>query len=574
VTTYQRTYSAVLTGGGSAVPAPLMVTDASVTLDEGWAPYAQASIVIKTPPPAVLARLSNLSARPRVVLTITSTPGGSRSFDLGVMARQVMLGAGTTGVSLASDEAILQDFAHTGLTPDLGTRPLQKSVRQVIQYVMSRALGVTSIVEESDFDFTTFYRTQNIWPFIPQPDADKFMPGVNAIVQPPILGGSFSVQPQQTSTNDSYANVQLSLSPGRTYTLSLRIGLSIAQVGSLHAYARRAVVLVTESGVERVIALTSAAPNQQGATYYRITFTMPSNTGTAAIRLYSGGTRQTTGSSNNTVSYRDVLVIEGDGIAPDGTLETYFDGSTSPTVAYTYSWDGDPGFSSSTRTPRLNRSPEILIWKPGQTAWDFLSPILESAGLRLWCDELRRWHLTTPSYTVAGTIRAHSGTNLYAGSDLMSRTAQQSSGVPLYIDAVIIRYTWIDDLGNDRERYDVATTSGFSKPYLVERPETPFPGAGAATYLLRRYILRRRQLPVTAAIDLTATPGMGISIKTPDGTLLTGYLDAVTFDLGEDVMPLTAKDLVETISTAWSTLDPGIPWSASPIGASWASETA
>lgn len=572
MTTYERTLSGTLTSGGAAVA--LTVLDASVTLDEGWAPYAQASIVIKTPAAGVLARLSNLAARPRVQLTITSTPGGTRTFDLGVTARQIFHEDGTVGISLASDEAVLQDFAHTGLTADLGMRPLQTSTRQIVQYVMSRALGVTTIIETNDFDFTTFYRSTNLWPFVPTASNERFVAGVNALVQGDSDLNSWRVIPRGTTSNDTYAAVGVSMTAGKTYTLSARVGMTIAQNGSLHAYARRAAVIVTESGVERLLALTPAIPNAPGATYQRITFTVPVNVSATTVRLYAGGVQPTTGASNNAVSYKDVFIIEGDGRAPDGTLEEYFDGDTRATTAYTYAWDGAPGTSSSTRTPRLSRSPEILMWKPGQTAWDFLAPILESSGLRFWCDELRRWHLTTTSYAVEGIVRALAGTNLYAASDLMSRTASQPDGVPLYLDAVIIRYTWIDDLGNDRERYDVATTEGFTKPFLIERPETPFPGAGAATYLLRRYMLRRRQVPVTAAIDLAATPGMDVSIRSPDGTFLTGYLDAVTFDMGADEMPLKTKNLIDTLPTAWSTLDPGIPWSASPIGASWASETA
>jgi hypothetical protein len=574
VTTYERTFTGTLTGGGSGGTITLTVLDASVTLDEGWAPYAQASVVIKHPGAAALARLSNLAARPRVQLRITSTPGGTRSFDLGLTARQVFVETGTVGLSLASDEAVMQDFAHTGLTPDLGMRPLQTSTRQIVQYVMSRALGVTTIVETNDFDFTTFYRSTNLWPFIPTTDNQRFVAGVNALVQGDSSLNSWQVIPRGTASNDTYAVVGVSMTAGKTYTLSARVGMTIAQNGGLHAYARRAAVIVTESGVERLLALTPAIPNAQGATYQRITFTVPVNVSATTVRLYSGGAQPTSGGSVNAVSFKDVFIIEGDGKAPDGTLEQYFDGDTGASTAYTYAWDGAPGTSSSTRTPRLSRSPEILIWKPGQTAWDFLSPILESAGLRFWCDELRRWHLTTPTYSLPGTVQAHAGSNLYAATDLMSRTASQSDGVPLYLDAVIIRYTWIDDLGNDRERYDVATTEGFTKPFLIERPETPFPGAGAATYLLRRYMLRRRQVPVTAAIDLAATPGMGVSIRVGDGTLLTGYLDAVTFDMGADEMPLKTKSLIETLPTAWSTLASGIPWSASPIGASWASETA
>ena len=543
MTTMRRNVTGYLAKPNGDPYGALIILDSSITLDEGWAPYGQADLVVKLPSLTMQAALMDLSARPRVILTVETkayvyspgTPSSFRVFEFGVIARQVDVKGGTVSLSLATNESQLQDFAHTGLTPDMGLRPLQRSVRNMVQYVLARALGGSpTVVETNDYDFTTYSSARNLWSYkLGKTSYTIPAQAAIAVVGTDVVG----VQPNGTG-NDSFAFVKPGLTPGQTYTMSATISIPAVQQGTLSSRARRLVLVTAIGGVYRVSAQSSQIPNVAGTSQrVSFTFTVPSNATDQEIRLYAGA------ESTGRVNFANIIILEGDGLDEFGNPIGFFDGDTAATTGYTYSWDGDANTSSSTRTPRINRSPEILIWSPGQTAWDLLRPILEASGLRLWCDETNAWHLTTSTYSRTGTVTAAAGDNLYAASDLVSRTASQSSGVPLYVDAVIVRYTWIDEKGNDRERFDVATTSGFIKPYLVERPETPFPGAGAATYLLRRCMRRRRQVPVTRSILMTTNPGQTVVIKLGDGSTLTGYLDAVTFDLGADEMMLRTKDL-------------------------------
>jgi hypothetical protein len=120
----------------------------------------------------------------------------------------------------------------------------------------------------------------------------------------------------------------------------------------------------------------------------------------------------------------------------------------------------------------------------------------------------------------------------------------------------------------------VYAPSGYTRPYLVELTETPYPGPGAARFLFARYAARRRQINVTARVDYSVTPGMQASITVPEMEAQTGYLDSVSWSLSGDEMTVVTKNLVATPATAWNQLAPGIAWSASPTGALWAAETA
>src|SRR5690606_15678659 len=47
-------------------------------------------------------------------------------------------------------------------------------------------------------------------------------------------------------------------------------------------------------------------------------------------------------------------------------------------------------------------SVDVLKRRPGTRAWDFLSPLLSVSGLRLFCDEERKWRLVTSPYDTEG----------------------------------------------------------------------------------------------------------------------------------------------------------------------------
>src|SRR5690606_29127498 len=83
----------------------------------------------------------------------------------------------------------------------------------------------------------------------------------------------------------------------------------------------------------------------------------------------------------------------------------WFTGATTDTDDYTYSWSGDTDASASERTPVTPRPREMFAWRPGESLWDFLQPLMEASGLRLFCDEERAWRLVDLStYETSGLV--------------------------------------------------------------------------------------------------------------------------------------------------------------------------
>lgn len=105
----------------AAEDATLTLTGGTVTLDESWSPYIQATLTCAAPPAAVLAALDpRQNPAPRVILTMVqwfldATPARSFTADLGVRSTRTVDGELT--LTLASDEALAQDAA---LVIDLG----------------------------------------------------------------------------------------------------------------------------------------------------------------------------------------------------------------------------------------------------------------------------------------------------------------------------------------------------------------------------------------------------------------------------------------------------------------------
>lgn len=114
----------------------ISVRGGSVTLDAGRVPHVQGDLR------APIALLDELDPRvtPRVVLTATARIGSQtqvRIFDLGVRRRPVEHGDGTMTLTLASDEALLDDFRP--LSDDSGPAGYA-TIRGVVGYVLSVVL--------------------------------------------------------------------------------------------------------------------------------------------------------------------------------------------------------------------------------------------------------------------------------------------------------------------------------------------------------------------------------------------------------------------------------------------------
>ncbi|ROS57197.1 carbohydrate binding domain-containing protein [Frigoribacterium sp. PhB118] len=543
-----RTYTATLrTAVGKTYP--LNIVDGSAGLSEARAPYASASLTIAHPGLTVLAALDP-TLLPRVTLTLSSTPGATRTLDLYVSARQLDTAAARVGLNLSGDELLLQDYKRVATEPYRNLWINQGSVADIVSIVLSTVYGGGAAWKRGAWatrPIPTYSAAKNLIPVgsFEVPSGVWIATNValsQSSTRARIGTNSLRMVPNTANVNDSYASLNPGLEPGKTYRFNGSVWCA-ALSGTVNARALSVVVLATVAGTTRQVGYGPANLRNQWVDVFA-EFTIPENATYSEVRIYNGA------ASGGGDCWWDALSIyEGDGRDTNGISPIpYFDGDTPDTETYRYDWDAAAGLSPSTRTPVLDRDPELLTWSPGQSAWEYLTPILQAVGLRLFCDETRTWQLVDDNYAVAGTVRAAAGTNLYAHTDLMSRTATQTDGLPLFCDAVVIAYTWRDRAGDERTQYDIAGTTNPTKAYVIERPDTAFPGAGTAAYVLRRLQARQKQQTATAAIDFAATPGMSVAITSGAADALTGYLDAVEWNLTADDMQLVSKGLIVVAS--------------------------
>ncbi|HEY4267086.1 MAG TPA: hypothetical protein VGM94_02730 [Galbitalea sp.] len=187
---------------------------------------------------------------------------------------------------------------------------------------------------------------------------------------------------------------------------------------------------------------------------------------------------------------------------------------------------------------------DATMWQPGTTAQKYFDALAEPASLRLWCDEKRRWHLTERQSPSDGNL-AITPTTMVKSKDGMSLDPN------VWADAVVVRYTWTDDLGASHTAYDPAGAQPAKALLPVERPNTIYPGAGAAAGILSRLQGRGRVLDVSLETVLSATPGQTTRITPPDTVSVIGSVASVTFRYPDDEMDLSSRGLVDVSPDSW-----------------------
>lgn len=572
MTVATRTITATLVVGSTLYPLDLKT--GNLDMDESISPLVGGDITVSHPGLSVFALIVPGN---KVRLTST-TRGATINVNLNIQARQLVAETGEIGINLVNDEARVQDYSPT---TNVNYNGSQTSLRTIVNAVLTRAMGATTSAAYASGADVAVPTTTELDNLIPgggfETATGNWTPNnaTLALVTGWSQFGSYSLKitPANTS-NQSWATVVVPVSAGGTYTLSAYVRVQALQSGTLNSAARQfqAVATYQDGGTvsTSIIGRATAAPNT-GFTTTRVSmgFTVPPNATSVSVRLVNGGSN----SADNSIYVDGVLLTEGNGKDTDGTVLDYFDGSTAASTLYSYSWDGDAGLSTSARTPRIARDPDALTWTPGVGGIEFLQPLVQSVGFRLFQDINGTWRLADNDYAVAGEVRASYGYNLIRANDLISKTATQTDGLPLYADAVVLRYSWTDVLGRERTKSDIAAPAGYTKPYIPDVIQAPFPGAGRAAYMLSRLSQRRRQMEVVRTTDFTARAGMDAVISTPDGGTQLGYVDAVSWDLTNDEMTVRTKGLVTTPPSAWFNLATGVAWSASPTGSSWAAET-
>jgi hypothetical protein len=209
-----------------------------------------------------------------------------------------------------------------------------------------------------------------------------------------------------------------------------------------------------------------------------------------------------------------------------------------------------------------NADPETLLWHPGVSAWDFLDDLLQTAGLRLFCDDERRWRLVNSSYVLPELLAITVRQNVVDATENISRTSDE------WFDAVLYHYRWTDERGTAREAYDIATTPGYTKPLVID-VERAYPGRGAAKYVLDRAAGKGRTLQLRALSDYSAQPTRMMTATLPGTPILTGTITAVTWEFDTDEMAVDTRNLTDTPDEAWILIPRGHSWDDIPVGMSW-----
>jgi hypothetical protein len=532
--------------------ADLSIISGTVTADEGWAPYGQAQLVIARPAASVVARLDP-TARVSIELELADDEsaleefGGTEIFRLALVARRFNAD-NSIGLSAMSGEQYLQDYKLPATTEDISYWSNQSSLRSIVYNVLTKALGpgFTADFDAIDTPFFTYSELTNLIenPSFEIANAEGWTPAGCDVERSDTWSatGNFSgrINPNN-STVDTYASADPGMTGGGVYTLSATFRNGPGQTGTLDTRARRMVVVATINGTPRVLFRSEPGPSTPFANErLSMTFRVPTNASSTQIRLYNGSYK------NGEVVYWDSVFLTEGGQRETNNVSplNYFDGNTTNNSSYAYVWDGDPNKSTSTRVPILERPPEVLTWSPGQSAWDFLTGILNAANQRLFCDMSGVFTLVDNNYRnrQQEAVIAY-GDNLYNVSELSSRTASQADGTPLFADGVVINYSWRDRNGVDRTRTDYAGPAQPQKLYTVDREQTAYPGKTAAAYLLARLRSKRVMLDVTAAEDFSFRPAQDITIVSAPGVTRTGTVSAITWDLTSAEMTVTTKGL-------------------------------
>ncbi|AZS40043.1 hypothetical protein CVS54_01365 [Microbacterium oxydans] len=327
-------------------------------------------------------------------------------------------------------------------------------------------------------------------------------------------------------TGTSYLNIAsaFSVRPGNIYTMAGDLASSVARnVGFMVRWTNNEGVIIRDEH------LPTVATNASTMVRSSRQVVAPPTAAKASIFAYS---LVNTAGQFHWVS--SLMWYEGVQTVP------YFSGATTNGGGYLYSWEGAVGDSVSTRVPAdgVERLPEVFTWQAGQNAWDFLKPLVATAGFRLFCDEQRRWWLIDPvGYSIPGRFSARPD-NAVEGTDTMD-VDDEDNGVT----GVVAIFKWTDPDGSSRTKKDAAGTPGKVKVLEFDRQ---YPGPGIAAAHLSKVQGLGRVQDVTVATDYSVRPGMEIQIDLPGTYAQLGTLTRVRWELTNGLMSLGSAGLRET----------------------------
>lgn len=186
----------------------------------------------------------------------------------------------------------------------------------------------------------------------------------------------------------------------------------------------------------------------------------------------------------------------------------------------------------------LAAGPDTVIaskqeWKPGQTAWEFLHPIIEQIGWTLYADESGVYRLE-PRITTVAPDSLHGDRNLI---DYRPATDLKNA----YYEGAIVEYTDGDPL-IPAQRFDVYLMPGAQRIMHDTRPGVrTMPGA--AEQLVTRSRTRATIGEAEAVTMLRLRPGQRAGIRSPQRTD-HGTIRAVRHRLPDAETSLSFRDII------------------------------
>jgi len=191
------------------------------------------------------------------------------------------------------------------------------------------------------------------------------------------------------------------------------------------------------------------------------------------------------------------------------------------------------------------------ILTPGQSYRDFLTPLLQLAGLRLYATENRTWRLVLADEVAEASIALSTASDVSGARPKLDR---ENGG----FDSVVIEYRSTNSAGATVIRYDVAGPPRPRKTSRLVYEDTPYPGPGAAAVVLARLRLRRREIPVDAAANYNTRPGMGVTFNSAALAQQSGRVARVVFAYPARTMRADLYDLEQISSRSVRAIPVGI----------------
>jgi len=486
-------------------------------------------VPVWTPTPEVLETVDPRET-PRLVLMAQKDNEAPYAWDLGVRERTINRRDATVTLKLASDEALLSDYAP--LADVLYTVSLASSLRTLVGYVLDAAIpGATlEATPATDADMTPYWSVANL---VKNPSAETnttfWSNGQNGtgITRVSTAGyatsGSYCFRITAAAAGTAWLDYDgsMSVTPGRTYSVAcdMRLGAGDpAKTGTtmVRFYDRNGNRIQDQSYVGAPLSTTWQRQ------YNRVTAPANATQATLHFGLNSAESGQNL-HVDSVMFYEGIFATE------------YFDGGSVRT-GYVCAWDGDGHASASTRTPDpVERDPESVYWKAGQNALEFLHPLVQAAGLRLVCDGARAWTLRDAEYVAPGTVSLTEGVNLITAEETISRDAG------LWYDARVTRYTWTDRNGIQQERVDAyALNTPYTRLTTLEL-QSAYPGPGRSQYAVQRAQGVGREVTVSTVSDYAVVAEQPMLVTLGDAPVQLGTVRSVEFDLSTDEMTITTR---------------------------------